>query len=109
MSNAAPLSSHDAGPATGAARGPSGASADPAGRAGFSLAGDGPSIMELFAHGADHDDKRLMLNIVRVLLGAHGFDVSCPVDRLSCRTDVILPRNWRDLPIARAVIDGGAP
>lgn len=108
MANVAPLSSHDAGPVACPARGPSGASADPAGRGGFSLAGGGPSIVELSAQGADRDDKHLVLEIVRALLGAHGFDVSCPVDRLSCRTDVILPRNWRDLPIARAVLDGSA-
>lgn len=63
-----------------------------------------PRIVELFVHGASRTEKADLLEVIAALLGAHGIEPGGPVDRESCRLDVLLAADWRDLPIARAVI-----
>lgn len=100
--SSADRSSHPAGSVAFLAGGTSGAFVPPLGeRAGISL--QEPSIIGLLAQGADSADKNLLLAIIAALLTSHGFDATSPVDRLSNSLDVVLPRNWRELPIARDV------
>lgn len=57
----------------------------------------------MFVHGACHTDKADLLEVVAALLGAHGIEPGGPVNRESCRLDVLLEPDWRSLPIVQAV------
>lgn len=65
-----------------------------------------PTYIELRARGADRADESAFLSVVGYLLGKIGFE-SHPVDTHPAAREVILPLNWRDLPIVRRALAGG--
>lgn len=61
-----------------------------------------PLIIELRALGIGGEDKALLLDIAALLLAAHGIE-TCPVDHGLSSFDVVLPPDWRGLPIVAHV------
>lgn len=64
---------------------------------------DGPTYIELRARGSSRQDEADFLAVIGWLLGKGGFE-SHPCDTHPPAREVILPANWRDLPIVQVAL-----
>lgn len=64
---------------------------------------DGPSYIELRARGSSRKDEADFLAVIGWLLEKGQFE-SHPCDTHPAAREVILPANWRDLPIVQAAL-----
>lgn len=69
---------------------------------------DGPSYIELRARGDRREDEADLLAFVAWLLAKVGFE-SHPCETYPPAREVILPANWRELPVVAAAIASTYP